>query len=496
MTSPKFVRTFVEWVDKHSNPIALLETQQVLSLRRTLIVFGLLVLALWMGSCAVIQESSSGEEMSLLLLATYSIVAVLVVPAQLLFNSANRWSKDKLEMLHLTQLRPMDIVLGRVLSGAGLLLILGAAIVPFIALTYLMPGTQIQLVLLGMGFVFMMGLLAILFTLNISWRLEEYSFASIGKVVWFLMLIQGTFGVTATVVAFVESTSTNELEGLIEGFPWMVGVWSIFVYFGIVQSVLLFRHPESNRSTPYRVGVLATYVLGIVAIESSKSMPGFSTDVHVTMCLVAIGLSGLACLPLMLEDEAIGRKAFVELPKKRWHRMVLFPLLPSAGSGIAFMVLMMLGVLVTVPWSSLSEDQLTALIYTPLQTFAFVAMLLPRLRKHPVSAVLSKRNLIIAAYIPVLAAPFGLLSFLMRDPLPFQWMMSNIFPFATVIDEVRSDTLSGMDIWAAVCALLCLIVNQGAVRGAWSIVVSRKHPDIKMTPLDVNLNVEAHNEAV
>ena len=104
MTSPKFMRTLIEWDDKHSNLIALLETQQVLSLRRTLIVFEtLLVLALWMGSCAVIQETSSGEEMSLLLLATYSIVAVLVVPAQLLFNSANRWSKDKLEMLHLTR---------------------------------------------------------------------------------------------------------------------------------------------------------------------------------------------------------------------------------------------------------------------------------------------------------------------------------------------------------------------------------------------------------
>ena len=222
MTSLKIVQRFTGLVDKHSNPIALLETQQVLSLRRTLIVFGLLVLALWMGSCAVIQETSSGEEMSMLLLATYSIVTVLVVPAQLLFNSANRWSKDKLEMLHLTQLRPMDIVLGRVLSGAGLLLILGAAIIPFIALTYLMPGTQIQLVLLGMGFVFMMGLLAILFTLNISWRLEEYSFVNFGKVIWFLMLIQGAFGVTAAVLSFVERTSTTELEQILAAFPCMI----------------------------------------------------------------------------------------------------------------------------------------------------------------------------------------------------------------------------------------------------------------------------------
>ena len=77
----------------------------------------------------------------------------------------------------------------------------------------------------------------------------------------------------------------------------------------------------------------------------------------------------------MLEDEVIGRKAFVELAQKRWQRILLFPLLPSAGSGMLFMIFMMIGVMIMVPWSALSEDQFTGVIYMPLQTFAFVAML-------------------------------------------------------------------------------------------------------------------------
>ena len=52
---------------------------------------------------------------------------------------------------------------------------------------------------------------------------------------------------------------------MLKAFPWIVAVWCVFVYFGIVQSVLLFRHPESNRSTPYRIGVFATYLLGLIA---------------------------------------------------------------------------------------------------------------------------------------------------------------------------------------------------------------------------------------
>ena len=230
---------------------------------------------LWMGSCAVIQETSSGEEMSVLLLATYSLLlSILVVPAQLLFNSANRWSKDKLEMLQLTQLRPMDIVLGRVLSGAGLLLILGAAITPFIALTYLMPGAQIQLVLLGMGFVFMMGLLAILFTLNISWRLEEYSFANIRESALVLNADPRYIWSYCSGGGICRSAPLHQnLGNILKAFPWMIAVWGILVYFGIVQSVLLFRHPESNRSTPYRIGVLATYILGLIAISAYNAFP-------------------------------------------------------------------------------------------------------------------------------------------------------------------------------------------------------------------------------
>ena len=76
------------------------------------------------------------------------------------------------------------------------------------------------------------------------------------------MLIQGTFAVTAAVLGFVESTSTSELGDMLKAFPWIVAVWCVFIYFGSVQSVLLFRHPESNRSTPYRIGVFATYLLG------------------------------------------------------------------------------------------------------------------------------------------------------------------------------------------------------------------------------------------
>ena len=322
-------RSLVDRFDRHANPIALLETRQVLSLTRTMLVYGFLVLGLLSVSYVVIEEQA--KELPMFLLGAYAVVCVLVVPSQILFNSSARWSQDKLEMLHLTQLRPIDIVFGRLMSGAGLLMILGSVILPFVSLSYLMPGTEITLVLIGMLLTFMVGLMVILLTLNISWRLEQYSFASLGKGIWFFMLLQGSFAVAGLNVVLLEEVSSSDLDQLLQVLPWFFVGWLLLGYFGIVQSITLFRHVESNRSTPYRIGILALCTFIMVAAINFLSSKEIAPVVLSTMYMFA-----LLSMPLMTESDRIGRNVFVQLRKKSWQRMLLFPLLPSAGTGVVF----------------------------------------------------------------------------------------------------------------------------------------------------------------
>ena len=145
----------------------------------------------------------------------------------------------------------MDIVLGRVLSGAGLLLILGAAIIPFIALTYLMLRDSDSLVLLGMGFVFMMGLLVNVIYAQYLLAFGRVQFASIGKVLVFnahsrdirshgcgIGICRSHFYVG--IRQYVEGVSVISQCGSSSS---ILGLYSPFYC-----SVTL-----SNRSTPYRV---------------------------------------------------------------------------------------------------------------------------------------------------------------------------------------------------------------------------------------------------
>lgn len=159
---------------------------------------------------------------------------------------------------------------------------------------------------------------------------------------------------------------------------------------------------------------------------------------------------------------------------------------------MVFLILMLVGILLVAPWSSVSENEFTALIYTPLQGFAFVAMLLPRLRKLDIVSKLAKRNLFVAAYMPVVAAPFGLLAFLTSDPTPLKWMVTHVFPLAVIV-EGRTDAIAGMEQWAGLCAFLCVVVNYSALRSAWSIVVSKQHPAFQVANEPM---IEAPDEAV
>jgi hypothetical protein len=425
-------------------------------------------------SHVVIAEQA--KELPMFLLGAYAVVCVLVVPSQILFNSSARWSQDKLEMLHLTQLRPIDIVFGRLMSGAALLMILGSVILPFVSLAYLIPGTDIILVLLGMTLTFLFGLMVILVTLNVSWRLEQYSFSSLGKGIWFFMLLQISFGIVGLNIVLIEEISTSELDNLVAILPWMFGAWLLVGYFGVVNAITLFRHVESNRSTPYRVGALAlcTFIL-VVAFT-------FLPVKEITpIALSTMNVFALFCLSLMTESDRIGRNVFVKLYKHRWQRILMFPLLPSAGSGFVFLMVglfVQTGLVLTQEYTLTDGGMLP--IYTALQLFAIVSLILPKFRDSKWTSTTAKRNMLVALYIPLVSFPFLLLGFLSSSSAPIKVLFTFVFPFEYVFKFFGSvDALRGsIVLWSLALTLLSIVLNYRMVLSSWNVLVNLKHPSL------------------
>ena len=231
------------WLDRTANPIVLQEVRSLLSLTRTMVVYGLVVFLLSVSSC---QSVEFGTEFPMgLMLGTFSLVSLAVLPAQIMFSGNTRWSKDKLEMLNLTQLRPMDIVIGRVMAGFAMVFLFGSLLLPFFGLMYLLPGVQIGLLLTLIAGIALASLLAIVITINLGWHLEDMAFSSLGKVVWLLMLLQCSFLPIGLGTELLRRGG-DWSEDLLQVLPWILSIWALLMFFGIARSVVLLRHPEKK----------------------------------------------------------------------------------------------------------------------------------------------------------------------------------------------------------------------------------------------------------
>ena len=338
-----------EWIDKHINPIVLQESRYILSLRRSIIIYLLLVLIMSISSCSLMEGDS--EESIVVLLGAFSIVATVVVPGHILFSSSERWSREKMEMLQLTPLTPLQIVMGRVMAAFVLVLAILSVALPFLAVSYLVPGTELSVVLLSVILILGGSLLSITASINVAWLLEGYSVQSLGKIFWLLMLFQYSFGIVTIPVLLNDISNDAKVPPSVIGLWILIGMLLTSLFF-LARSVVHLRHPEENRSTPIRVSLslcflfLVFSLLLLAVIDPSQA----SSELGIfLLSLIAFFSLGFLIEPDAVDHQVasgysfntIGRRALLDLPRSRSRRLLLLPLLPSSGTGVMLFALLL-----------------------------------------------------------------------------------------------------------------------------------------------------------
>ena len=327
-----------EWFDRRLNPIILQETRHVLSLRLSLLVYVGLVLVLSTSSCNMSKQS--GEEISIVLLGAFSFIAVTIIPAQLLFSSATRWSRQKLEMMQLTPLRPIDIAAGRVGSALMIVILILSVVIPFVSLTYLVPGADLTVNLLSAIMLLFISLFAITSSMNIAWVSEQFSFHLIGKIIWLGILFQAGFGGIAIPALLHEIVNTGRMSiGILV--TWFCLGAFLASCFAFARSIVFLRHPEENRTTPVRV----TLLLGLLFVFLSVTIPLLNNfdDFEAIFFIFLMSCFAIFCAKYLLDSDKIGQRALIDLPKARWKRFLLLPVLPGAGTGVLLMGCVLFG---------------------------------------------------------------------------------------------------------------------------------------------------------
>ncbi len=336
-----------DWI----NPILVKETRQALKSRQfswTLLLLTIVVLA-WsvlaiVGMIPSIYYNSNGSGMLIGYVVILIVPALIVIPQSTFRSMASELEDGTFETLSLSTLSPRQILVGK-LSVAGLQLVVYLSVIaPCIALTYLLRGVTLEVIVMTILIVSSCSLA--LSTIAIS--VASFSRTRMQQVFFSIILLVGQVICSfwsGGILIWLVSAGGFGVEG------WIV--FGVFLLGVVLYGWLLLRCgacaigvSSDNRSTPIRIPLLA---IGLVMcmLEGFMIASYGTVDVFPAMIGAAVVLLfihwGVAGSLIMGERGTIPARARRSLPSSLIGRVFLTWLNPGAGPGYIFVLLSFAG---------------------------------------------------------------------------------------------------------------------------------------------------------
>jgi hypothetical protein len=344
------------WLDDRLNPILVKEVRQALRSRYFIGTYSLaLIMATGIGMFVLM--GADGDELGMIFFATvYVCLAAAtmgLVPFQAFLAAGGGWDAEKTNVLLLTDLRPAQIVRGRLLSSLTQSLLILLALLPFLGLAFLLPGVDLAAagVVLVTTLIFS-GYLSCL-TIAASWLTSN----KLLRVLLMTFLGGGLLWFTGIAVALGIEMLDHPDNMADDEFWW---AWAAIVLHGGAVAAFAFAaacariaHPEENRSRPLRLltlGITASLLVAIYVLMDKVSHP----DDEMVVALAAYGSLALS-VPFaffLTEPERLGRRVRIELPRRSLLALLSAPLQPGGGNGFLLLLATcaaFFGVLIVAP---------------------------------------------------------------------------------------------------------------------------------------------------
>jgi len=347
MTLSSLVSTLDDWI----NPIAVKEMRQAVNGRFiawTLILFLLIQLGIVIGvllfSEAYEQGYNTGRNVFMGHLGVLLATCLFYLPISTSVRFASERSEQNIDLFFITTLRPIQIIWGKTMATMALLLLFFSASLPFLTLTYLLRGVDLQssLILLAAD------LLLVFASVQLGILLACLPKKMISHV--FSLLIG------LPILLFVFFGALQSSFGILTmGFGGMMGSWDFWGpaltigFFGILAIGLLFvlsvtfiTPQAANRALGIRVYLIVVWLAsGIVAAIWSFTNRGFD-PFGAWMVAMTLAFS-LTLLISICERQKLGPRVLRTIPRNRILRAPAFILYSGAASGISYSILMIVG---------------------------------------------------------------------------------------------------------------------------------------------------------
>jgi hypothetical protein len=344
----RLFRPLVAPLNDRLNPILVKEVRQALRGRYFTVVFWLVAtIATLIGCMILVTEgfSPSNQAGVYFFIAMYGCLSAAVhvfVPFWSFLSVGSEWEENTYDLLVLSNLRPFQIVLGKLLSAAVQLALFYSAFGPFLVFAFLLRGLDLVAAfwVLGLTVVTSLGLSALAICLS---SLVRQKFARVLLMaVQAVILVWACAGSIAFSFVVFEERFVHTPEFTLAASMFATGVLTVGAYSFALASTR-FTHPEENRSSGLRA---LTSVVVLAALGWTAYLYWEWGQYEIVMGISTFILIGNAatCAVFCAEEETLGRRVRLTVPASRLAALLAAPFLPGGGRGVLLMVLNALAV--------------------------------------------------------------------------------------------------------------------------------------------------------
>ena len=332
------------WTDR-LNPILLKEVRQAMRGRYFKISFWFTlavatIVGLSVCLVTIIDEGNDvvlGPPFFIAMFACLTLAAQVLVPFSSFLSMGGEWDENTWDLLVLSNLRPRQIVLGKVLSAGVQALLYYSAFGPFLVFAFLLRGVDMTALFTALAISFVGSLLLSCVAVAMS----SFSRGRFARVVLMVLLAAALIsaGIGTTSFAGLMMFEPGELRDpdVLRGVGATLTVALAVAAFFFAAACARLAHPEENRSTGLRLMTLLVIACGLAWMSYILGAKP-DDDSIVAACCMAFAVLGVSSIFFATEPERLGRRVVATLPKSRLLTWLITPLLPGGARGLLFFI--------------------------------------------------------------------------------------------------------------------------------------------------------------
>ncbi len=370
----------LKWSD-WLNPILVKETRQALKSRQFTWTFGLLLIAVIAWTVAGISLMIPGiyymASGGALLSGYFLILLVpvgIVVPFTAFRSMAAELEDGTFEILSISSLKPRQIVVGKLTVAILQATIYFSALAPCIALTYLLRGLPIQIIILVLAgtaiLSVLLSTLAILFA-----SLGRNRTGQVGLLLMLMIVVfPSNFSWASLILNFI--SEGVQPEGWEQWLAMLVfaGFCLSYVWLGIQAAAARIGFAADNHSTGIRWILLIQHFSLICVFTTAQILYGVEEEAWIALLSILGFHWGIAGAMMIGEQGIFSPRARRTLPQTLEGRIFFTWLNPGSGTGYVFCVLCYLSAAIYVLIVTSIKWKLNAPLRFPLYEFAFLCV--------------------------------------------------------------------------------------------------------------------------